>query len=498
MPAVDCTAEQLSGGAQAGVASLSASGSRINRSHYLYCLLLVCLMAWGGPVQGEAIQAHWRSPIVHGADSAYMNPEHWISRLSAPDRPYLSAQDIARQNARMLALDASMTDLARLAQTLSGEDVAGRIRALSKPPTRRLYTQDGVELDRAALEALQADLALDAVPETVRLRFGLTASRADLRTFPTLLRVFSEPGQHDIDRFQESALFPGDAVVVLHESLDGAWWFVASQRYQAWVLKSHIALGTREEVLGFARRTPARIVTGSIVHTAIAPDTPALSALPLDMGVRLPLRTDWPLDRVVNGQLAHAAWIVDVPVRDEDGGLRFSPALLPLVADSAADALPLTAANLIKQAFKFLGERYGWGHSYGARDCSGLVSEVYRSLGILLPRNTGTQAASPALDSIALPNDREGRLAVLRNLRVGDLVYIPGHVMMVIGHDAGMTFVIHDTAGTGYTDAAGQFVRAPLNGVVVTPLEPLQLDPNTFYIDKITAIQRLPHAHYPD
>jgi hypothetical protein len=57
------------------------------------------------------------------------------------------------------------------------------------------------------------------------------------------------------------------------------------------------------------------------------------------------------------------------------------------------------------------------------------------------------------------------RLAVLRNLQVGDLVYIPGHVMMVIGHENGTPYVIHDTTGISYRDAAGQVTRVVLNGV---------------------------------
>ena len=67
--------------------------------------------------------------------------------------------------------------------------------------------------------------------------------------------------------------------------------------------------------------------------------------------------------------------------------------------------LPLTRANLIRQAFKFLGERYGWGHDYNARDCSGFVSEVYRSMGVLMPRNTSDQARSPALRPHPLRHD---------------------------------------------------------------------------------------------
>src|SRR3546814_7378157 len=89
-------------------------------------------------------------------------------------------------------------------------------------------------------------------------------------------------------------------------------------------------------------------------------------------------------------------------------------------------------ANLIRQAFKFLGERYGWGHSYGTRDCSGFVSEIYRSFGVQLPRNTSAQSVSPALNRLAFDagDSRDKRMEAASGLQVGDLVYIPGHVMM--------------------------------------------------------------------
>ena len=212
------------------------------------------------------------------------------------------------------------------------------------------------------------------------------------------------------------------------------------------------------------------------------------------MGIALPLRADWPAGQPVNGQDPYTSWVLDLPVRNDDGSLAFAPALLPRTADTAAAPLPLTPANLIRQGFKFLGERYGWGHSFDTRDCSGFVSEVYRSVGILLPRNTSAQAVSPALQEVPLPpsSDRAGRLAALKKLQVGDLVYIPGHVMMVIGHDAGLTWVIHDTSGTTYTGADGKLVRARLNGVSVTPLEPMRFDADTLYADRITRIQRIP------
>ncbi len=51
---------------------------------------------------------------------------------------------------------------------------------------------------------------------------------------------------------------------------------------------------------------------------------------------------------------------------------------------------------------------------------------------MLVPRNTRDQAVSPALDRIAFEagDSRDKRLAAVRELQTGDLVYIPGHVMV--------------------------------------------------------------------
>jgi hypothetical protein len=317
--------------------------------------------------------------------------------------------------------------------------------------------------------------------------------RAALRAFPTMQRVFSSPDDHDIDRFQESALFPGDPVAIAHESRDGAWWFVVSPRYAAWIEKRFVAIGAKDAVLVYGRKSPYRVVTGAEVHTVFTPEEPAVSELQLDMGVRVPVLVNWPSADAINGQHHYASHVIELPVRNEDGSLRFAPALLPRRESSSADYLPLTEANIIRQAFLFLGERYGWGHSYNGRDCSGFVSEVYRSMGVELPRNTRDQAVSPALNRIALSekDDRAKRLALVRELQVGDLVYIPGHVMMVIGQIDGEPYVIHDTTGLSWYDRDGTEHRAKTNGVTVSPLTPLMANRTQSYVDRITNIQRI-------
>jgi len=424
---------------------------------------------------------------------AQWQADYWLAKLPQPHKRYLFTDAIREHNTRMLANESSLLDLNQIPVSLPKAVVLNRLMKACQRPDKPFYAENGEKLNKNTWHELIDNCALDNLPEIIEPRYGLAVMRADLRRFPSSAPVYSSLAEHDIDRFQESALFPGDAVIVLHQSRDQARYYVGSQHYFAWVPKEAIALGSREQVLSYAQRHPARVITGSVVHTAYTPQCPALSQLQLDMGLRIPLCTDWPLDQPVNGQLAAASWILEMPQRHHDGSLKFSPVLLPYSVDSCADYLPLTSANIIHQAFKFLGERYGWGHRFNARDCSGLICEIYRSFNIVLPRNSGDQAHNSLLDTVNLPppNEHNARLAALQALQVGDLVYIPGHVMLVIGHDQGLTWVIHDTATSGYINAAGQFMRALVNGVVITPLERLYLDLNTSYVDRIVSIKRV-------
>jgi hypothetical protein len=438
----------------------------------------------------------WQVPAdtgVIGVDTAQLDPQYWITRQADADKVVLDAAMIAKQNARLHALDKSLYDLEALPASLQREQVAEWVRLLSTPPKKPLFDERGQLVPATTVNTIIDNANLDAMPATRDTRYGLVVHRAALRAFPTMQRVFSSPDDHDIDRFQESALFPGDPVAIAHESRDGAWWFVVSPRYAAWIEKRFVATGAKEAVLAYTRKTPYRVVTGAEVHTVFTPEEPAVSELQLDMGVRVPVLANWPSTDAVNGQHHYASHVIELPVRSEDGSLRFAPALLPRRESSSADYLPLTKVNIIRQAFLFLGERYGWGHSYNGRDCSGFVSEVYRSMGVELPRNTRDQAVSPALNRIALSekDDRAKRLALVRELQVGDLVYIPGHVMMVIGQLDGEPYVIHDTTGLSWYDRDGTEHRAKTNGVTVSPLTPLMANRTQSYVDRITNIQRI-------
>ncbi len=402
----------------------------------------------------------------------------------------MTPAQIADFNARLLRNDASMHHLAQLPNTLAATEVRahrGRVGHADTAAVRRRWAASGYRTLGYVAQGLGVGCA-SRTGAAALCTGGYACSIADLSTAQ---RVFNRTDDRDIDRFQESALYPGTPVAVLHSSADGAWKFVIAENYAAWIASAHLAEGSRAEVLDYAQRGPRLVVTAARTQTAYTPEISAISALTLDMGTSLPLLDNWPPQQPVNGQLPLAAYVVQLPLRSADGRLQLVPALVPRAADVHIGALPATDAALLRQAFKFLGERYGWGNGYGARDCSGFVGDVYRSLGIALPRNTGDQARSPVLRNVpfetAAPLPK--RLRQLALLQVGDLIHIPGHVMLVIGHADGVPWVIHDVAGASYRAADGSVQHARLNGV--SPLLPLLASDGTAFIDHITRIQRV-------
>jgi cell wall-associated NlpC family hydrolase len=430
------------------------------------------------------------SGVLGISNNAMLGPDFWIKLSAQPDRVLIESNDIAAHNANLLKVDPSMHDLHAIPANVDRATVTGWINELSQYPKRPLFDDKGQPVPDGLRAQLTDTLALDAVPAKQTSRYGMIVRRAALRTYPTDTRVFTSKDDTDIDRFQETAEFPGTPVLIAHTSRDGRWLFVVSPRYAAWTHRENVAEGSAVEVLAYDTRLPQRVVTGGTLRTVFTPEQPAVSQLQLDMGVAVPLLSDHPADQPVNGQSPYASYVVDLPIRQADGKLAFSPALIQRIADTQDNYLPLTEANIIRQAFKFLGERYGWGHDYDGRDCSGFVSDVYRSMGVQMPRNTSKQAISPGFTHQAFgdKDSHDARLKAAMALQVGDLVYIPGHVMMVIGKLDGKPYVIHDTGGMSYLDGKGGMRRVKLNEVSVTPLLPMMYDDRHTYVDRMTSI----------
>lgn len=444
-----------------------------------WCVLLLSLLC---------LAPSSRAALPWTVDDRHLDAEFWIAQAPDAEHPLLTRDRIAAVNQRQLQTDRSLRDLQQLPNRLDGDILRARIAGFSLDPTNRVLAS-GKPPSASQRRRWQRNLNLRDLAHQVSIEWGLVTTRADLRTLPTDTALFSTDGSTDLDRLQESALFPGEPVAVLHRSRDQLWAFVQSDRYAAWMRADQIALADRSTVLEFATRRPARWILAATAKTSLHPEL--RQGLDLDMGVRLPWRADWPLDEPIAGQLPLAHWVVEAPARNAAGQLVFRPMLLPKSVPSASEPLPYSRANLLRQGFRFLGERYGWGHDDNGRDCSGLISEIYRSLGLVIPRNTGDQARSAAFQrtELAADLDHGRRMNALAALEPGDRLYMPGHVMMLVGHHHGEFFVLHDAYTARVADVSGKRRELTFRGVVVTPLSPLLSEDGRPWIDLLTVLQ---------
>ncbi|MGN6482673.1 SH3 domain-containing protein, partial [Luteibacter sp.] len=185
---------------------------------------------------------------VLGITDAQLDPAFWVSRAGAADSVVFDTRAIAAINDKVMRLDPSMHDIRHLGATLPRDRVKGWVAKLTSKPSKTLYDVEGKEVPAATIDAVMANARIEGIPASVTPRYGMAVRRSALRGFPTDLRVFSHADDTDIDRFQESTLFPGDPLVVVHTSQDGKWAFVVSPRYAAWMHADDIALGDAQAI----------------------------------------------------------------------------------------------------------------------------------------------------------------------------------------------------------------------------------------------------------
>jgi cell wall-associated NlpC family hydrolase len=191
------------------------------------------------------------------------------------------------------------------------------------------------------------------------------------------------------------------------------------------------------------------------------------------MGAKLPLVEVQSIPAIVGNRTSADCHVVLLPVRDSEGLLDFRPALVPKSADVHHGYLPFSRAYLLRQAFKLEGDRYGWGGLFGSRDCSALVQDVFRSIGIFLARNAGEQAQGAGTHFSLIDTSPDERSAILRSLPPGSTLHFPGHVMLYLGEHQDQFYVLHAIAACGnpaQPQPDGTLAPLPLNGVMVTDL----------------------------
>ena len=400
----------------------------------------------------------YAGPEISGVTAQMQKAAFWISLYQRAGETILSQSEINSYNAGNFQRLPFLSDPLDQPQTISGDEVRQWIQGLSKPPSSTRYDGNGKEYKAEDYEAMKRNLNLEAMPASVTVRYALTVKRTLMRTWPSSNSSFSKKSDQKIDYFVETAAYPAEPVIVYHASRDGKWLFAGIYHYKAWISAEDVAFCTKDELAELQANQNKLVIQGARLTTPEAGD-PRGAKMQLDMGVCLPLESE-------NQQ----EYIVRYPVKDETGNMEYIPVKLARTGEVSKGYPDYTTAGVLEQAFKFLGEPYGWGGMNNARDCTSFLVDVYRSFGIRLPRNSDQQEQITGAVSLQ-GKDRSERLRIIEGLRPGSTLYMPGHAMMYLGAFEGKHYIIHDVASVYEKGQGGELKQVVLYQVAVTPLE---------------------------
>lgn len=399
-----------------------------------------------------------------------MKPEFWINKLNDADRLIMPIDKIEEFNRRTIEKVDAVCDIRGFKESLSRDELERYIKHNEIPGAPR-YDIDGKEVTKEFYGRLIYNTNIDGIKDVNSIRYGIAVRNADVRSFPDGTPVFKTPSDKEFDRFQETGCQAFEPVAVLHTSRDREWYYVQMYNYCGWVKTKDIAIGDKDDIFSYVDSKDFIVVTGDYVKTEYNPFEKRVSYLEFTMGTKIPLIVD-DVPEIIGNQSSCGHYVVKLAVMGDNGELEFKNALISRVQDVTEGFMPYTRENILKQVFKLLGHRYGWGDSFKGRDCSSTIMYVYKSFGFKLPRNANEQEYGEGIVfKFKKGSSLDDRIKLFDNVKPGAGIFMDGHVMMYIGKDDGIPYMIHAFNGYGKKDGETyKFVPANLVGVTSTLL----------------------------
>ena len=390
-----------------------------------------------------------------GTPAALNSPSAWTTAqgntvLATPER-------IKAMNAQMdkAIFGDSIQDLGA---TISGDKLTAYVNAFTMDEDQ--YVQ-GAPLSHSFAQQLVSDAKAN-IQSNNTVKYGVVVDRVDLRSFPTLQRAFDSASDREFDNWQETAVDPSTPVRVYHTNPQGNFIFVRTPHYRGWVPRNKVAITDARTWQTYANPASPAVVTGKLLSFKAGTDTQLYQ-----MGTAIPTK---------DGNLL-------LPTRDHKGYLQIVPVKANYGADLHQGYLPYTTNNTIQMAFKHLGAPYGWGGMHNSVDCSAFVQDVYKTMGIQLPRNGDEQAQSFPGKSFYGMNHQQ-KLDYIKTAAPGSLLFTPYHVMMLLGNYKGTPYMIHSLASYGVNTGDG-VVKNRIMQVVVSKVD-LMAGSGTPLVDQMT------------
>ena len=430
-----------------------------------------------------------------------LKPEYWIEQTREAEELILNREEINKLNEESFrqmkskGFEEWLYDLRKYPKKITKEKLLNTMKTYSSKevfPSKTCYDIHANKIPETVKNDVLYQANFDGIPDEISVEWGMLVKREDIRAFPTDTVFAEESKAIDFDLFQLTILPSGSLVAILHQSKNGKWYYIQSMIYKGWIKRENVALAkNKKEVFDYLKTDRFLMVTESRVETEPNPFIKEVSNILFQMGDKISLIE---FDKIpesipignLHAQSAEGCYVVKIPIKDEDGYLQFKLALIARSNELCEGYLPYTRGNIVRQAFKLLGERYGWNGMFVRRDCSQFIMNIYRTMNIIIPSYTKMQEEGAAGKSIKFSGSIKNREGILNQLKPGNPIYLKGHVVMYLGKAANNYYIIHSGAGYGVKNEDGSIKPVSVHGVFITEVHQLLMSGEKSYLEAFT------------
>ena len=404
--------------------------------------------------------------ILTSATPAMQSAEYWIRKIPDAEKPIKTMDQMKHFNDEIKNMVPENIDVFKIDKLRPGKAISGQLQLeYSTLKNRKLFdAKDKVVPKSLFEEGIKPLMQIDKVPSRIKTKWAVATRATSVRALPTMIKMIEGRGDVEFDQLQYTLIKLWTPVAIYHTSSDGKWFYIQAPYVRGWVKSKDIALfPDREELKTRLKSGSSLVVTGESIRIY-------RDATLKDGFQRPSMGTVIPMAFSKTSEGPYPVWM---PYRKEGGAVGLKKCYISRKSDVTKGFPVYSQANVLRQAFKLLGQRYGWGGQYNGRDCSGFVHDVFLSFGVDLPRDSKQQAmAGTQLGHFQPFQDDAERKRALRAARPGiTLLKMPHHQMMYLGSVNDQFYVIHSTWAerTGQDQLADEKNR--INQVVVSDLE---------------------------
>lgn len=377
-----------------------------------------------------------------------VDANYWTEINPNGDKVLLDANGIQALNAKIRGTSPSVQNLVNYPNTVKGSVLKTKISNYDIL-LDELYLH-GNKISDNYRRILRLQTNVENVPTQITPQYGVVVRRSSLRNLPTGEGLFYYAGDNDFDALQETELDPGEPVIVLHKSANGFFYYVQALNYSGWISTFDLALTDKDTWKDFAEPAKFLIVTDANLRLKVGAEQ-----IVYQQGSKLPLLYNKDIYKVLT------------PMRQKDGTLEKQELFIKKDNNGVHEGyLPYTSNNILRSAFKFYGMPYGWGGMKNSVDCSSLIFNAYRTVGIILPRNADEQELTAGIHhNLSGLSDAQKQTAI-NKLMPGSGLYMDGHCMLYLGSINSEPYCLHSLGS--YVNEKGQ--RVVTMKVVVSDL----------------------------